>query len=497
MINENNTSKKKKKVRKSSIIYCIVACLLTVLFVFWTGYLLVLLLIPLFIDIYITKFVPWGTWKNVKNPFLRKVLEWVDAIVFALVGVYIINTFFFQNYQIPSSSLEKTLLVGDFLCVSKIGYGARSPMTPFSMPLMQHTTPFDTKSYFEKPQLDYKRFKGTGSVKLNDIVVFNYPSGDTVVLKMQDRDYYTLQLQNGYSNIHNNPEIFGEVVYRPVDRRENYVKRCVGMPGDTISFINDLVYLNGVKAPVPEHMQLAYAVQTNGTAISTKVWEELGISVDDIAYISSESLNMQDPYRSEIVKKAGLVLDTLNSDPGLLYTGVYLTEEMVKNLEQKSFVQKVMRLNELKNNIGSKRDMIQSPVYPIKYYWNKEVKYGNFPPLWIPERGATIYFDTDVDFKVAAYERCIKNYEHNDFVYEDGIVYINGTPADSYTFQFDYYFMSGDNRDNSADSRMWGFVPEDHIVGKPMFIWLSLDKYKDWFSGKIRWNRIFTSANKP
>lgn len=496
MTNENKASRQKAPVKKTSIIYCIVASLLTILFVFWTGYLPVLLLIPLFIDIYITKFVPWGTWKNVKNPFLRKVVEWVDAIVFALVGVYIINTFFFQNYQIPSSSLEKTLLVGDFLCVSKVSFGARSPMTPFSMPLMQHTTPFDTKSYLEHPQLDYKRFKGTGEIKLNDIVVFNYPSGDTVALKVQNDDYYKLVLQNGYENVNNNPDIFGEVVYRPVDRRENYVKRCVGMPGDTISFINDLVYLNGVKAPVPEHLQLAYAVQTNGTAIANKVWEELGITIEDIAYISSESLSMQPPY-SELVARAGLVLDTLNaSSSGILYTNVFLTEQMVKKLEQKAFVLKVIPLNVLKNNLGNKRDMISNPAYPIQYYWNKEVKYGEFPAIWIPKRGATIYFDSDVDFKVAAYERCIKNYEHNDFLYEDGVVYINGKPADSYTFQFDYYFMSGDNRDNSADSRMWGFVPEDHIVGKPMFIWLSLDKNKGWFSGKIRWNRMFTSANK-
>lgn len=473
--------KKGRRIKPLGIFYCCIACLLTILFVVWTGYYLVLLLIPVFIDIYITKFIPWGAWKNSKNPTVRKCLEWVDAILFALVGVYIINTFFFQNYQIPTSSLEKTLLVGDFLLVSKISYGARSPMTPFSFPLMQNTTPFGTKSYFDKPQLEYQRFKGTGTVKMNDIVVFNYPSGDTVLLKMPNEDYYALKLRLGKKEIESKPQIYGDIVYRPVDRRENYVKRCVGMPGDTISFVDDLVYINGEKAELPEFLQLSYVVETDGTFISPNLWDELGISLADQARIGYETLSS---------------LNDSTKTSSLLYTTVFLTKAMIEELEKKPFVLKIINQNKFLNDIGKTRNMITNPAYPINYYANKKLPFGYFPPLWIPKKGSTIYFDNNVDYKVAAYERCIKNYEHNDFRYEDGVVYINGEKADSYTFKYDYYFMSGDNRDNSADSRMWGFVPEDHIVGKPMFIWLSLNKDKGWFDGKIRWDRIFTNANK-
>ena len=492
---QDQNNKKISKIKPLGVIYCCIACLLTILFVLWTGYYLVLLLIPVFIDIYITKYIPWGAWKKSKNPTVRKVLEWVDAILFALVGVYIINTFFFQNYQIPSSSLEKSLLVGDFLLVSKISYGARSPMTPFSFPLMQHTSPLGTKSYLEKPQLEYKRFTGTGTVKENDIVVFNYPSGDTVALNFQNRDYYAIKLSDGEHKIKSNPQIYGDIVYRPVDRRENYVKRCVGIPGDTISFVDDLVYINGIKSQVPEFAQFCYVVQTDGTSISSSLWDELGITQDDQRNITLQDLDASDLSTINLISKSGLVLDTTKLT-NLLYNQVFLTSQMVSELEKKPFVLKVLTQNQLMNNLNYKRDMISNPVYPIGYYADKQVPFGDFPAIWIPKKGSTITFDGNVDYKVAAYERCIKNYEYNDFKYENGIVFINGEKADSYTFQYDYYFMSGDNRDNSADSRMWGFVPEDHIVGKPMFIWLSLNKDKGWFDGRIRWDRIFTNANK-
>lgn len=492
---ENNNSKKESGERKKpgirQWIYGILASILCLCFVIWTGYYPVLILIPVFIDIYITKFIRWGAWRHAKNPHVRRLLDWVDAIVFALVGVYFINTFFFQNYQIPTSSLEKSLLVGDFLCVSKLSYGARSPMTPLSFPLMQHTFPIlDIKSYLEKPQLAYKRFVGTGQVERNDIVVFNYPSGDTVALNRQDQDYYVLAQHEGRSNVWSNPQIYGRVVYRPVDRRENYVKRAIGLPGETISVVNDTVHINGKPIASPKNMQLLYCVQTDGTLIAPQIFEDLGINEADRAYIGVENISSAD---SSIVAKLGLTMH--NGSAGVLYSNVFLTDEMIAQLKKKPFVTNIIRQNEYKKRlekIEGKRNI--SVIYPINY--KQDVAPGDFPPLWIPKRGETIKFDTNVDYKVAAYERCIKNYELNDFDYRDGKVYINGKQADSYTFKFDYYFMMGDNRDNSADSRVWGFVPEDHIVGKPLFIWLSLDKDKGWFSGKIRWNRLFTSGNK-
>lgn len=489
-----STMETKPSIPVRKIIYCIIACLITILFVFWTGYYLVLIMIPVFIDIYITKFVPWGTWRNAKNPTLKKILDWVDAILFALVGVYLINTFLFQNYQIPSSSLEKSLLVGDFLCVSKMSYGTRSPMTPFSLPLTQHTIPgFDAKSYLEKPQLEYKRFAGTGKVERNDIVVFNYPSGDSVLLNYQDRDYYVLAMQQGRDRLVGNPKVYGELVYRPVDRRENYVKRCVGLPGDTIEFRDDIVYIDGKAIDAPENQQLLYIVQTDGTTISSAVFDELGVSQDDRLF-RIDTYPTVTPQDSLRLTNVGLKLN--KGKDVYVYTYMFLTQEMIAKLEKKPFVLSIIRQNEFFNKSHIERDMVSNPAYPIHYNMEKSIKHGDFPALWIPKKGETIYFDTNVDYKVAAYERCIKNYEFNDFKYQNGVVYINGEPTKSYTFKLDYYFMAGDNRDNSADSRAWGFVPEDHIVGKPLFIWLSLDKDKGWFSGKIRWNRLFTSGNK-
>lgn len=463
--------------------------LLCILFVIWSGYYILLLLVVIFFDSYITKYVPWGFWKKKKNMFV----EWADAIIFALIAVYFINTFFFQNYQIPSSSLEKSLLVGDFLFVSKVSYGARSPMTPFSFPLAQHTLPIiNTKSYLDKPQLKYKRLAGFGQVKRNDIVVFNFPAGDTVALNRQAEDYYSLCVNdpNGRAGVWQNKAMYGDIVYRPVDRRENYVKRCIGLPGETISMKDDIVFINGQQIEDPENIQHLYVVQTNGTMISPAVFSELGVTEDDKSIIRSEDISYAD---SSVIAKVGLNWN--NGKAGILYENVFLTKEMVEKLKSKPFVLTVKNQSQyykLFVQLYNKKNL--QTVYPVDY--PQEVERGDFPSLWIPKRGETIKFDTNVDYKVAAYNRCIRNYEHNDFDYRDGKVYINGKESDSYTFQYDYYFMMGDNRDNSADSRVWGFVPEDHVVGQPMFIWLSLDKDKGWFSGKIRWNRIFTSAKK-
>ncbi|MDR2954985.1 MAG: signal peptidase I [Prevotella sp.] len=496
-----NESGGKRKPGIRQWIYATIACICVILFVIWTGYWAVLILIPVFIDIYITKFIPWGAWRNAKNPQLKKVLDWVDAIVFALVGVWIINTFFFQNYQIPSSSLEKSLLVGDFLCVSKVSYGARSPMTPFSLPLMQHTFPFfGFKSYLEKPQLEYQRFKGTGHITRNDIVVFNYPSGDTVALNAQNSDYYILAKEEGRENMWANKAAYGDIVYRPVDRRENYVKRCIALPGETLSMRNDTVFIDGTPIDSPENMQLAYIIQTDGTQLTENLFDELGVSKEDYMTQtpSGGMINSFNPMGIRGVDSLSLTnlgFKYHNGSFGIAYQ-VPLTKKMVAELEAKPFVLSVFERNQYLKRANLKRRDVNNYDYTYPITYRQDSYSGDFPALWIPACGETIKFDSDVDYKVAAYERCIKNYEHNEFEYKDGIVYINGQQADSYTFKFDYYWMMGDNRDNSADSRAWGFVPEDHVVGKPLFIWLSLDKDKGWFSGKIRWSRLFTSGNK-
>lgn len=465
-----------------------IASVALILFSIWASNLWLLLFLFLILDIYVTKFVPWTFWKRTKNPVARKILEWADAIIFALIAVYFIHTFFFQNYQIPTSSLEKSLLVGDYLFVSKLSYGARAPITPLSFPLAQHTMPVvGGKSYIEKPQWKYKRLKGFGNVKRNDIVVFNFPTGDTVATNMQAVDYYVLSAYNpnGSQGVKSDKRTYGEIVYRPVDRRENYVKRCIGLPGETLEMINDSVYIDGNFIPNPKEAQHDYLIQTDGTSISPKLFAELGISKDD--YIGDEIAGQrtQDLTYADSLNmiERGFTID--NGNKGRLYYSIPMTDAMVEKMKAKPFVWNVIKDEE---RPGS------SLYYPLNYQqnWTRDT----FGPLWIPKKGSTINFDSDTQYKVAAYERCIKNYEGNNFAYRNGKVYINGEETNSYTFKMDYYFMMGDNRHNSADSRVWGFVPEDHVVGQPLLIWLSLEKDKGWFNGKIRWNRLFRSAKR-
>ena len=444
------------------------AAFLCILFTIWSGAWWILLFIFFFGDLYITKYVPWGAWKQSKNKTLRTIAEWVDAILFALVAVYLINIFFFQNYKIPSSSLEKSLLVGDFLFVSKLSYGPRQPMTPLSFPLAQHTLPFfDTKSYFEWPQWEYKRLKGFGDVQLHDIVVFNFPVGDTVPERVSNPDYYSLVHDYGRERLWNEPQRFGKIVYRPVDRRENYVKRAIGLPGDSLQIINGDVYRNGKKEAEIPGLQFNYLVETS-SPISDKAFETLNVSKDDRMLLNNQSNGLA-------------VLNYLGYSPEAsgMYNYVYrlpLTESALAKI--KGFPSKISIIREPANLFSSK-------VFPLSLEndWTRD----NYGPIWIPQKGATITIDTD---NLPLYEQIIRNYERNVLVVDGNRIYINGSQATEYTFKMDYYWMMGDNRHNSADSRYWGFVPEDHVVGKPIFVWLSWDKDKSIFSA-IRWERIF------
>ena len=300
-----------RKATRAQWVKFAIVTVLYLAFLIWVKSWLGLIVLPFIFDIYISKKIPWGFWKKSENPAVRSVMSWVDAIVFALVAVYFVNIYVFQNYQIPSSSLEKSLLVGDYLYVSKLSYGPRVPNTPLSMPLAQHTLPLvNTKSYIEWPQWDYKRVPGLGKVKRNDIVVFNFPAGDTVATNFQQTDFYTLAYNEGqrlYPNpvnmdsltrkqqrtvydlyynagrnlIRSNPKMYGDIVVRPVDRRENYVKRCVGLPGDTLEIKDAQVYIDGKPLENPEEMQLNYFVQTTGPYITEDMFRELGISKAD------------------------------------------------------------------------------------------------------------------------------------------------------------------------------------------------------------------------
>ena len=452
----------------------IVVLVLYLLFLYWVKSWWGLLVVPFIFDVYITKKIKWQWWKEAERP-VKFVMSWVDALVFALVAVYFINQFFFQNYVIPSSSLEKSLLTGDYLFVSKVSYGPRIPQTPLTMPLTQHTLPVvECKSYLDWPHWDYRRVKGLGEVQLNDIVVFNFPAGDTLCSapQYQAYDYYQMCYGIGYQlypnrpdpdsltaetrlryfeaiyeagrqAIRQNPGEYGEVITRPADRRENYVKRCVGLPGQTLEIRNRIVYLDGQANKEPENVQYSYRVKLK-QGIPEELMEELGISMEDLT-----SLN------------------TLGYMP--------LTKHAVTVLQAHKDIVESVTINTDANDLE---------IYPLN--GNKHWTRDNYGPIWIPKKGEKIRLTLD---NIAIYERPIKVYEANDLQIRDGKIFINGQEAREYTFKMDYYWMQGDNRHNSADSRYWGFVPEDHIVGKPIFIWWSSDPDRHGLGG-IRWSRL-------
>lgn len=397
-----------------------------------------LILLPIIIDAFTTKYINYSWWRKYKDtkPSLYTLCSWIDAILFALVAVYFINLYIFQNYQIPSSSLEKSLRVGDFLYVSKMAYGARVPQTPLSMPLVQHTMPAwlgGGQSYLDNPHWAYKRLAGWTSPKKGDIVVFNFPAGDTVCLNMQNPDYYTLKYYYGEGMVRSRKDIFGDIVVRPVDRRENYVKRCVGEPGDSLRIIDNIIYVNGEREPEREGIQLNYFVRTDGHVFGAKYLEKTGISVTDRIQV--------DAYTWHFPLTAAMKAE-LEKNPHVLAVEVEPSDR-------------------------------GGAVYPLGHNnWTRD----NYGPIYIPRKGDKILITED---NYWIYKRIAEAYEFKK-------MHI----GEEYEFEMDYYWMMGDNRHNSADSRYWGFVPEDHVVGRPVFIWLSIDKDKH----SIRFERLGRKA---
>ena len=399
-----------------------------------------LVLLPLVIDAFTTKYINYNWWRKYKDtkPALYTFCSWIDAIVFALVAVYFINLYVFQNYQIPSSSLEKSLRVGDFLYVSKMAYGARVPQTPLSMPLVQHTMPAwlgGGKSYLDHPHWEYKRLAGWTSPKKGDIVVFNFPAGDTVCTLRENPDYYTMKYYYGKELIKARKDVFGEIAVRPVDRRENYVKRCVGEPGDSLQIIGNVIYVNGEREPEREGIQLNYYVHTDGHLFSAKYLEKIGISKDDRIQVDATI------WHFPLTKG---MKEELAKNPHVLGIDIEPAEQ-------------------------------GGAVYPLGHNtWTRD----NYGPIYIPRKGDKVLI-TESNYWI--YKRIADAYEFKPM-----------HVGEEYEFDMDYYWMMGDNRHNSADSRYWGFVPEDHIVGRPVFIWLSVEKDNH----SIRWSRIGKGAKR-
>ncbi len=426
---------------------------LYLLWVIWLGNYIWLLGLGVIFDIYITEKVHWSFWKkkNPPNGKQTKVVEWVDAIIFAVIAASFIRIFFIEAYTIPTSSMEKSMLVGDYLFVSKTAYGPKTPNTPLSFPFVHNTMPVlkNTKSYVEWIKRPYHRLAGFTTVKNNDVVVFHFPEGDTVALNMAAQSYYQLIRVYGRARVWSDKRNFGEIISRPVDKRENYIKRCVAIHGDEIKLVRGQLYVNGKPQKKFKGVQQKYIIRTNGTPINPKALDRLHIAIADRQGNSSRYI-------------------------------FPLTEENAEKLKKFS-------------NVISVEKMIEEPGIwdPAIFPSNKNFKWNvdNVGPITIPEKGATVQLTVD---NLPLYRRIIDVYENNDLKVDGDKIYINGEIATSYTFKMDYYWMMGDNRHNSADSRYWGFVPEDHVVGKAKFIWLSIDKDKS-FPANIRFNRIFTA----
>lgn len=474
----------KQRLEAVSILDWIITAILLVIYVgliFWTGNPWLIIGIPFIFDLYTTRFIPWTFWKKPKpGKKPSKILEWVDAIIFAIVAVSLVHIFIFQNYQIPTSSLEKSLLVGDHLYVSKLSYGPRMPFTPLSMPMVQNTLPiFNCKSYVEWPKWDYHRLAGLDSVRRGDIVVFNFPAGDTVCVNMSNPDYYTIILSQGINSLQRGDlakigefetswernhylsdigrqrvrqpgSTLSDIVDRPVDKRDCYVKRCVGLPGDTLSVVHNTLCIDG--QPFREYPDVQYCYRVESSIIlPDRFFSQMGISNEDRAQAGRGPVYIL-PLTAEKAKAVGAM-------------------QQIKSIEM----------------LEEEPDSLGLSVYPYStdYPWSRD----NFGPVWIPKRGATIALTPE---NALLYERAITAYEGHSLDVCAGKVYVDGSEASEYTFAMDYYFMMGDNRHKSADSRYWGFVPEDHIIGRPLFVWLSLDPDKSGF-GKIRTDRIFKS----
>ena len=456
-----------KEILKNKYFKFAIVTILYILWIHWIGNYWLLAGIAIIFDVYVSKKVHWAFWYP-KSGKKNKVQEWVDAIIFAVIAATLIRLFFIEAFTIPTSSMEKSLLVGDYLFVSKVSYGPKLPNTPISFPFAHHTLPFTamTKSYaeWEWTKRPYERLSGFGIVKRNDVVVFNFPAGDTVALEQQTASYYRIAREYAnslkkatdstyLSNYNQGKSIVDQrftIAVRPVDKRENYIKRCVGIPGDKLQVIHSDLFINGKPQVVIGDKQLNYVVRANG-ALNKNNIEPLDITEEDIA------------------NSAGI--------PGTMI--LPLTKDRLKISKT---IPQIASVTKLEEQTGA-WDYNIFPNHP-NFKWNVD----NFGPLEIPAKGQTIALTT---FNLPLYRRIIQVYEGNKLVVKGNKIFINDKEATEYTFAMNYYFMMGDSRHNSADSRFWGFVPEDHVVGKAVFIWLSLDKDES-FLKKIRWSRLFS-----
>lgn len=437
--------------------------------------------------------------------------EWRDAILFAVVAASIIRTYSFEAYTIPTPSMEGTMLVGDYLFVSKMTYGPRVPETPLSFPFAHHTLPLttDIPSYLEWITLPGWRMPGWSDVERNDIVVFNYPEGDTVINRFQANKSYEAYLNELAFQYRRNSILAGnkvqsdefyrglarkeilraeDITVRPVDKRENYIKRCVAVAGDDIEIKSGQLYVNGEKSPEFENMQHTYYVQTKTPLpknYRTAQYFKSTYNVNFDYILGDNSSNPVDGQgRLWRIPLAKADLEKIKNDPDVakverevseLASLPYYMQGLLGDPRYKAYTEETNDYDPLRR------------IFPnhINYKWTED----HFGPLHIPAAGETVTLTTQ---NLPLYQRIIRNYELNELNVKGGKIYINGKETTTYTFNMNYYWLMGDNRHNSMDSRFWGFVPENHVVGKASFIWMSLDPELGWSDGKVRFDRLFS-----
>lgn len=418
--------------------------------VLWLGHLWLLGGLLIIADIHITRLVNWRFWRKRKPPGEKHKLstELIDSLIIAILLAVFIRIFFLEAYTIPTSSMEKTLNVGEYIFVSKLRYGPRLPMTPVTIPFTHNVFPFtvNTNSFVTWITFPYRRLSGISFIRNFDVVVFNYPEGDTVIKNLPDKSYYQMERQFGRDYIKNNYKL----IYRPVDKRDNYMKRVIGIPGDTVHIVHGRAFVNNRPEPLALGSQYNYSVKAKGIRNDTLLFDKLDVSLYDVNYNAYNSIY-----------------------------SIPLTRQMYRTLVDSGYFKAVVRYE------NTDPTSVNNSIFPYneQYYWTED----NFGPIVIPQKGETVPLNQE---NLPLYRRIIANYEENKLAITNDSIFINDTLVHSYTFKMNYYFMLGDNRHNSNDSRYWGFVPENHIIGKATMVWLSIDKNKKSFAG-IRWNKMF------
>ena len=410
--------------------------------------------------------------------------EWVSSITFAIIAATLVHTYFMQPLTIPTSSLEKSLLVGDYLFVSKFHYGARVPSTAVALPMVHDSIPFTkSASYLKKPQLPYTRLPGLQNIKNNDIVCFNWPA-DTLATMWGDTS--------------------GKFTYKPVDKKTNYVKRSVGIAGDSLELRNGYVYINGKKNELPDRAKIQfYYTYEAKTTIDANTFPKFLIKKERTGVYNILSEYWNNAKVQEAIKKNGN-LSKMSSDS--LYTEVAggINPDFARRLKMTSVANKIninltedeaIRLRKLPKTVAVTKLNFDADNAIFPHIASNKWSQDNFGPIYIPKAGATVKIDAA---SLPYYKQIIKNYENNDLAVVGDAIFINGKKADSYTFKQDYYWLMGDNRHNSLDARYWGYVPFDHVLGKPVMIWWSWDANAASFGEKIksiRWDRMFTTVH--